>query len=68
MKNLMQDFPTDIQEALIKGMEDPERYRPALEKFQGVYACPVEPRPKEFVDSLDWVYGPEGNPDIVASG
>lgn len=68
MKELVKTFPADIQDALAKGMADPERYRSALETFQGVYNCPIEPRPQPYIDSFEWVFGSHGNPAIVASG
>ena len=68
MRNLMQIFPADVQEALTKGMTDPDRFGPALQKFQSVYHCRIDPRPKEYADSVNWVFGPHGNRDIVASG
>ena len=68
MAELVKKFPADVQEGLEKGMEDPERYKVALEKFKGVHNCPIDPRPKEYLDSMEWVFGPKGNPAVIASG
>ena len=68
MTELVKKFPADVQEGLEKGMEDPERYKVALEKFKGVHNCPIDPRPKEYLDSMEWVFGSKGNPAVIASG
>lgn len=66
MKNLAQIFPADVQEALIKGVSDPERFGPAMQKFQSVYHCRLDPRPKEYVESVGWASGPHRNADFSA--
>lgn len=64
---LMQPFPEDVQEGLLAGMSDPPKLAAALNVFYAVHGCRVLPLPKEYVFSLDQVFGPDGDTTVASA-
>ena len=62
---LMQTFPKEVQEGLMVGMKEPKKYHQALLAFHAAYGCTVTPSPKEYIDSLDAVFGENGDPTVA---
>lgn len=61
-EQLIQTLSKEAQEALNDGRtENCERYRAALFELHSRYGCLVKPFPKEYVYSLDQIFGPEGD-------
>ena len=65
---LMQTMPEDVQEGLSAGRKDVAKYRPALFEFYAAYGCMVSPPPKDFMYSLEMIYGEEGDPTVASAG
>ncbi|KAI0362151.1 alpha/beta-hydrolase [Trametes cingulata] len=64
---LLKAFPKDVQEGMAAGMKDPAAYQNALRRFHAVHGCRVKPMPKEFVFSIDQVFGSNGDPTVASS-
>lgn len=64
---LMQSMPKEVQEGLGVGMKDPAKFWAALQEFHKVYGCTVQPTPKEYLDSMNWVFGPGGDPTVAGA-
>lgn len=64
---LRKNFPKDVQEGLEAGMSDPKRYTEALLKFHAVHGCTIKPTLKEYLYSLERVFGPDGDPTVVGA-
>lgn len=61
---LMKGMDEDVQQGLMKGFADPQGYRAALDKFHAVHGCRLQPFPKEFVTSLEMIFGENGDPTV----
>ncbi|KAI9000434.1 proline-specific peptidase [Trametes punicea] len=66
-KELLAKFPPDVQDAIAKGLADPERYWNALMKFYDVHGCRVKPFPKELKFSLLQNNGPNSDRSVAIS-
>ncbi|KAK7688222.1 hypothetical protein QCA50_008592 [Cerrena zonata] len=64
---LMQSMPKEVQEGLGVGMKDPAKFWAALQEFHKVYGCTVKPTPQEYLDSMNWVFGPTGDPTVAGA-
>ena len=53
---LLKEFPEDVQQAVITGWKDPQRYRWGLEKFFQVHGCTLSPWPAELTYSFDALF------------
>lgn len=62
---LLQKFPEDVQEGMMKGMANPTKYLDALKKFHAVHGCTVVPMPEEVVRTLEGVFGEDGDPSVA---
>jgi len=64
---LLQDFPQDVQEGMMGGMKDPEKFHLALRKFHAKHGCTVKPVPEGYKYSLEQVFGPDGDPTVASA-
>lgn len=62
---LMQTFPKEVQEGLMGGMKEPKKYHEALLAFHAAYGCTVEPPPKDYIASLDAIFGENGDATVA---
>ncbi|KAF8960215.1 proline-specific peptidase [Flammula alnicola] len=64
---LMQTFPKEVQEGLGGGMKNPEKFWSALQEFHSVYGCTIKPFPKEYLYTMEQVFGPNGDPTVASA-
>ncbi|KAL7283433.1 hypothetical protein ACG7TL_002863 [Trametes sanguinea] len=64
---LLQTFPESVQKGMAGGMKDPKAFQAALREFHAQYGCTVKPMPKEFIYSLDQVFGDNGDPTVASA-
>lgn len=64
---LLQAFPQDVQEGIMVGMKEPERYYEALKRFHAVHGCTVVPVPPEHSYTLDMVFGKNGDATVASA-
>ncbi|KZT01792.1 proline iminopeptidase [Laetiporus sulphureus 93-53] len=64
---LMQAFPEDVQQGIIAGMVDPNRFGEAMRKFNQVHGCTVRPMPKEFMYSFEQIFGKDGDTTVASA-
>jgi len=64
---LLQNFPQDVQEGIMAGMKDPEKFQPALQKFHAKHGCIVKPVPEGYTYTLDQVFGADGDPTVASA-
>lgn len=62
---LLQTFPKEVQEGVIGGMKNPEKYEAALRELHRVHGCILNPQPKEFVGTLSQVFSKDGDPTVA---
>ena len=53
---LLEEFPEDVQQAVMVGWKDPPRYRWGLEKFFQVHGCTLFPWPVKLTTSFDALF------------
>lgn len=64
-EQLIQTLSKEAQEALGEGRDkDGERFRAGLFELHSRYGCLVQPFPKEYVYSLDQIFGSEGDTTV----
>ncbi|KAF8900483.1 proline-specific peptidase [Gymnopilus junonius] len=66
-QQLMQAFPRDVQEGLMAGMSQPDKFYSALKKFHLVHGCASRPVPEVYWKAMEQVFGPEGDPTVAGS-
>ncbi|PCH39115.1 proline-specific peptidase [Wolfiporia cocos MD-104 SS10] len=64
---LLEAFPTEVQEGIAAGMSEPKRFEAAMRKFNEVHGCTVKPTPKELVYSLDQIFGESGDTTVASA-
>lgn len=64
---LLQAFPRDVQEGVMAGMKETERYYAALQRFHAVHGCTLKPVPLEHSYTLDMVFSAEGDATVASS-
>ncbi|KIJ44348.1 hypothetical protein M422DRAFT_168517 [Sphaerobolus stellatus SS14] len=64
---LMQTFPPDVQQGLMGGMKEPVKFLEALKKFHAVHGCTVQPSPPGYLETLEKVFGPNGDPTVASA-
>ncbi|KZT64751.1 proline-specific peptidase [Daedalea quercina L-15889] len=57
LAQLVQQFPSDVQEGLRLGISDVGKYEYGLMKFYQVHGCTVRPFPAEFSRTFNYVFG-----------
>ncbi|TFK53824.1 alpha/beta-hydrolase [Heliocybe sulcata] len=62
---LWQAFPDEVKAGMMKGMSDPKAFHEALLQFHAVHGCTLRPIPKEYTDTLDQVFGENGDPTVA---
>lgn len=62
---LLQTFPKEVQEGVIGGMKNPEKYEAALRELHRVHGCILNPQPEEFVSTLSQVFSKDGDPTVA---
>jgi L-proline amide hydrolase len=62
---LLSKFPKWVQECWDKKDTDYECFRAANDAFDAIHTINIVPFPKEHVDSLDSIYGPDADPTVV---
>jgi len=50
------EFPKDVQEGLMVGLNDVPKYRAALDVFFAVHGCTLKPWPRELNASFDFLF------------
>ncbi|KAG6899352.1 hypothetical protein C0993_011043, partial [Termitomyces sp. T159_Od127] len=65
---LLQAFPSSVQEGIIAGMTNPPQFFAALQEFHAVHGCTIKPFPPDYIYTLEQVFGPDGNPTVAAAG
>jgi len=63
-QELAQTMPKAVQTGLAVGMQDPTVFWDALQQFHGTYGCTVKPTPQEYLASMEYVFGPNGDPTV----
>jgi proline-specific peptidase len=56
-------FPKEVQEGIMQ-KADVKRFRAAQDTYDAVHTCAVQPFPKEFVYSMDSVWGPDADDTV----
>jgi len=64
---LLQTMSQEVQEGMMGGMADPAKYWAALQQFHGRYGCTLDPPPKEYYTSMEYIFGPEGDHTVANS-
>lgn len=64
---LLQAFPDDVKQGIMGGMKDPEKFSLALKEFHAVHGCTIRPVPDYYWQTLDEVFGPNGDPTVAAA-
>jgi proline-specific peptidase len=64
---LMQTFPKEVQEGLAGGMKNPEKFWAALQQFHAVHGCTIKPFPKEYLYTMEQVFGANGDPTVASA-
>ncbi|KAF9045149.1 proline-specific peptidase [Panaeolus papilionaceus] len=64
---LMATFPDDVKQGLMGGMKNPEGFFNALKAFHAVHGCTIRPVPEEYWQTLEEVFGPNGDPTVAAA-
>jgi pimeloyl-ACP methyl ester carboxylesterase len=62
---LLSKFPKEVQEGMGMQKTDMKRFREANDRFDEVHTIQVVPFPKEHVDSMDSIWGPEGDDTVI---
>jgi len=64
---LLQEFPQDVQEGVMGGMKDREKFQRALQKFHAKHGCIVKPVPEGYKYSMEQVFGADGDPTVASA-
>ncbi|THH30243.1 hypothetical protein EUX98_g3967 [Antrodiella citrinella] len=62
---LAMTLPPEVGAALAGGMANREKYWEALQVFHSRHGCIVKPPPKEYYDSILWVFGEHGDTTVA---
>ncbi|KAF9045154.1 proline iminopeptidase [Panaeolus papilionaceus] len=62
---LLQEFPESVQQGMINGLVNPPAFEVALKAFYAVHGNRVVPPPKEYLQTLDFLFGPNGDPTVA---
>ncbi|GJJ12655.1 hypothetical protein Clacol_006899 [Clathrus columnatus] len=68
MLQLLKEFPPEIEEDIKGGFKNPAAYYKALQIFQAKHACIVKPWPTDIVETMEAVFGPEGDITVSSAG
>lgn len=64
---LIQAFPKDIQDGIMVGLADPQRYWAAFQVFSAVHGCTVMPVPGPLNTSFMAIFGPDGDTTVASA-
>ena len=62
---LAQTLPEEVRAGLALGMKDREKYWEALLVLHSHFGCIVKPMPKQYHDTMAWVFGEHGDPTVA---
>ncbi|CAL1700027.1 unnamed protein product [Somion occarium] len=64
-KQLMERLPESVQEGLRGGLCESQKHWEALQQFHAAHGCTLKPMPKEYLDTLLSVFGPNGDSTVA---
>jgi pimeloyl-ACP methyl ester carboxylesterase len=62
---LLSKFPKEVQEGMGMQKTNMKRFREANDAFDAVHTITVVPFPKEHVDSMDSIWGPDADDTVI---
>lgn len=67
LAQLMQTMPQDVQDGLMVGLADPQKYWAALQVFSAVYGCTLKHLPAAYNASFLAIFGPHGDTTVASA-